>query len=492
MKDHYGNKVIYSFAALLIINLLQFLLVPIISIGLGVEVYGIWSQIQAAVNFLLPLALLSLPEAFTRFTAAEKDKSVVATNYYTVLFTVVTVGVVIALIFYLLAPIISETFIKTEFSTIRLFQTASFLIIAQTINKHSLGYFRTFQDEKLYSAILVIQNLVLILAAIILINYNYGLKEIILSLIIVYSVVYILTQVLIIKDIGFKLPDIRILKPLLLFSLPLLPMGFFNIINNISDRYIIGYYLPVMEVAKYSAGYSLVMVVQFLYAPFFLFLFPKTTNLWESKDFHTMNKVMNYSNKLPLFVAIPVVFASGLLYKEFLLLITGQILDISFLLIPVICVGYIFLFIGEIYAYVLITAKVTNYIMKGYIIASTINIVGNIILVPIIGIIGAALITLLTFFVQMLYFIIKSNKYYKLQLDWKFLWKSIISAVFMIICIYFLKQELWGIDNSILLLIMTIVGALIYILTSFLFGVINKDEILLVKSLILFKLLKNQ
>jgi O-antigen/teichoic acid export membrane protein len=487
MGNHYGKKVIYSFAALLVINLQQFLLVPIISRSLGVEVYGIWSQIQAAVNFLLPLALLSLPDAFTRFTAAKENKNDIANNYYTVLFTILLFSLVIASFFYFMAPVISNTFIKTKLTTIHLVQIASFLIIVQAVNKHSLGYFRTFQNEKPYSVLLISQNLVLILIVLLLVNFNYGLREIIISIIVVYGFVYIITQFIIIKKIGICLPDFRILKPLLLFSLPLLPIGFFSVINNISDRYVIGYFLPVTEVAKYSASYSLAMTVQFFYAPFFLFLFPKITSLWESKEFHTMNKVINYSNKLPLLVTIPVVFASGILCKEFLLLITGQYLNVSFLLIPVICIGYVFLYVGEYYAYILSMVKVTKYIMFGFMIASIVNIVCNILLVPIMGILGASAVTMLTFFVQMLYFIFKSGKYYKLHLKWDFLWKSILSGLIMGACIYFLKQALQGFSNEIILFILVPSGAVIYLLSSFLMGIADKEEIDLVKSLISIK-----
>jgi uncharacterized membrane protein len=54
------------------------ILLPILTKTLGAELYGIWAQMLVTVSLLMPLALLQLGFAMTKFLAAEKDKEKVS------------------------------------------------------------------------------------------------------------------------------------------------------------------------------------------------------------------------------------------------------------------------------------------------------------------------------------------------------------------------------------------------------------------------------
>jgi len=484
MKDHYGKKIIISVGTLLFINIQQFLFLPILSRNLGVEIYGIWSQVITAINLILPVVLFALPITFVRFSAGLKDPDKISSNYYTMLFFIILSSVVWVIIFYFLSPFINSTFIETKKPILNIVRISSLLLIAYSLSQFSSNYFRSFQMEKTYSLFQILQSSGVLLLMIIVIRLGYGLFECILSIIIVYAILFIVSQYIIYKEIGFSIPDLKLLKPFLIFSLPLIPIGLINWVINASDRYVIGYFFQVIEVAKYSAAYTVAMIIQLFYAPFYFLLLPKLTELIESQNFYALNKVIHYSNKLPLLVSIPSIIGFYVLYKEIFSFILGETMDVSNLLIPMISLGYVFYLTGSFYDHILILSKNTKYSLYGNIFAGIINLIGNIILVPLFGIMGAAIMTMLTFLIQMLYFKNISQKYYNIKLNWNFLWKSILAATIMGIFIYVLKPSLQMFGNEITLLVLIPVGAIIYLSVSIFIGVIKKEELILIKSLI--------
>lgn len=487
MNDNYGKKVIISFAAIVLINLQQFILLPVISRSMGIEIYGVWSQINVAINFILPIALFALPQAFVRFSAGQNNNNEISKNYYTIFFIILISSVFFTIIFFLLSPFIKLNFIETEKPILETIKLSSLLIIVYALNQYSSNYFRTFQREKIYSALQIFQTVIVFLLLLLIILYDYGLNEFVLSLVLVYALVFIICQFIIFKEIGISKPDLKMLKPFFLFSIPLIPISLLNWVINLSDRYIIGHFFSVVEVAKYSAAYTLAMVIQLYYAPFYFLLFPKLTELLESKNYSTFNKVIHYSNKLPLLVAIPSIFAFLVLYKDLFKLILGSSVNISIFLLPAISLGYIFYLTGSFYDHILILFKKTKYSLYGNSLAAIINVIGNIILVPIIGIIGAAIVTMITFLMQFIYFLFQSRRYYKIKLDWRFISKSIIASMLMSLCIIILKPFLVNMVTLGSFSVLIFCGVIVYLLLLKFLNVFEKDEIEFIKSLVSIK-----
>ena len=156
--SHYAKKVIISFGAILFINVQQFFLLPILSRNLGVEVYGIWSQIITAVNFILPIILFALPEAFVRFSAGLKDPREISRNYYTMLLFIIISGATWSFVFYVSSSFINSTFIETTKPIDNILQLSSLILIAYSLNKFSTNYFRSSQREKAYSLFQIFQS----------------------------------------------------------------------------------------------------------------------------------------------------------------------------------------------------------------------------------------------------------------------------------------------------------------------------------------------
>ena len=483
-RSHYGRKVLIYSCTTLGLYLLKFLMVPVVARNLGLEAYGIWSQISIAVDFLVPFCLLALPDAFVRFTAHKKDRIEVASNYYTILFAIMAVGLLISLLFFSFSAFISRDFIRTDRPVVSLVQLSALLLFFSCLSQYATNYFRTFQREVMFSFLQLAQAASAIFFTLIFIHWGYGLFQIILVLSLVQLSVFVIAQFFIQREVGWRLPSLKLLRPFLCYSLPLFPFAVLDWLTNVSDRYVIGYFLPITEVAKYSACYTLSLIIVLFYAPFYVLVSPKLVELWENKDDATLKKVLEYSNKFPLILSIPTVFGYAIMYQEILRVIIGRNVEVFYWIIPSICLGYVFYYIGWYHVQVFILVKRTKYTTIGYIIAAFINLTGNIALVPLIGISGAAVSTMVTFLAQMIYYIVRSRKFYDIHLKWDYLWKILASSCIMLLLLILTKPLLLTFGDLGFVLLSIVVGSGTYSICILMMGVFKTEEIKLLKSLL--------
>ena len=110
--------------------------------------------------------------------------------------------------------------------------------------------------------------------------------------------------------------------------------------------------------------------------------------------------------------------------------------------LKILAVGALFFSITQINGTVLNgVGKPKNY-TKIFYIGVVVNLIGNIILIPLIGITGAAIATLLTYMAMFLFSFTELKKFVKVTvpiLDWA---KTLLIGVFSLLFIYFLKNLL--------------------------------------------------
>jgi O-antigen/teichoic acid export membrane protein len=73
--SRFTRQVGYVLIGNVILVLLGFLQLPILTRGLGANLYGTWALINATISLIAPFALLGFTEATVRFLAAETDRS---------------------------------------------------------------------------------------------------------------------------------------------------------------------------------------------------------------------------------------------------------------------------------------------------------------------------------------------------------------------------------------------------------------------------------
>ena len=440
----------------LVVSLGSLILLPILTKNLSLEDYSIWAQIQVTIGFFVPLATLGLASASDVFLAGEKEKEKVSKGFFSIFIIVCFSSLLLSIIFFILSESLAIAIFGGSKSG-HFVKLASSLIFLGGINATMDMFFATFQKIKIRSSLILIETIFQIILIVSVLSAGFGLNGAIISLIIVKIILFIIKLLLVNSQIKIGFPNLMLMRDYLIFSMPLIPAILSTWTYNLSDRYIIGYFLDIGNVGIYSASYGLGNMVSLFYGPISIIFLPTLSKLYRDKKNDEIISHFNNLSKLYLMLAIPSMFGLSILSKKLLIALTTSDFTDGFVVIPIIAMGTILFNYGSINANILILHKQTKKFALITLFSAIINLILNIVLVPMVGIIGAAFATLMTF---VFYFIMNgmlSFKLLNLNIDFKFIFKSIISSAVMGYCILLLNPI-----GAINIIISIGVGALIY------------------------------
>lgn len=462
----------------LIVSLSGLILLPILTKNLSIEEYGIWVQIAVTIGFLVPLTTLALSTAGHRFLSGEKDKKVVGKGFNSIFAVVFLISFIVSvLIFVFSRPLSIALFGGTEAKYF--IKLSASLILLGGMNSVALQCFLTFQQVKKYSAILILETLLQILLISCFLLSGFGLFGAIISLLILRGIMLILESLLIIPQIGVSLPSYSLIKKYLIFSVPLVPSILCYWIYTASDRYVVGYFLGMASVGVYSASYNIGSVVSLFYGSLSIILLPTLSKLYEENKIKEITTHLKYLSKLYFMLAIPSAFGLTVLSKALLITLTTSEFISGFIIIPIIALATIFFNLGSINANVLILYKKTRTFGLITIVSASINLILNIVLVPVMEISGAAIATLITFIFYLAANSMLSFKRLSYDIDLKFISKSIISSIPMAFLVW--KLNPYGAVN---ILIAVGIATAIYFGVLILLRGFTKDEYAFLKSML--------
>ncbi|MFL2578869.1 MAG: oligosaccharide flippase family protein [Parvicellaceae bacterium] len=277
----------------------------------------------------------------------------------------------------------------------------------------SLSYFQIRGDAIHYNIIFILrQALPYVLTVLYLIFFSGG--------IISFGIIHLVVVVPLAVYLVFRRHFITLswelfyetIKSSLSFSIPFIPAMISVLLLGFSDRFLIKYYFSDVEVANYTIAYT----VGTIYAAFFL----ATNKMWqkyilEGLKLQKIDEIKSAAKKYLLLVVLVGVII--VLLKTFLVNILSNssyfvILDI----IPTILLGMFFYFLYTVMSNIPFFHKNTYLMALPAFIAAGLNIVLNVIMLPIYGYKIAALTTLISYFIEFLVIYIICLKKYKINL----------------------------------------------------------------------------
>ena len=457
-------------------NLGSFFLLPVITKALGSYDYGIWAQISITVSLLSPLALLGLSMAVIRFLSSEKDKEKIREGFFSIIFFVFFTGLLVSIAIFLLSDFLAASAFK-DTHTSGYIKMGAFLIFLSAIDQISTYYFRVSRQTETFAALTLFHTfgqLILILSFLLL---GYGLFGVIAAVIIVQVLLFIISISKIISQVGFKIPRFSQIGEYLKYSAPLTPNTLIRWITDSSDRYMVTYFLGLSQVGIYSASYAIGNLIHLFITPIQLILFPELSRLFDEGKIDEVKVYLGYSMKYFLLIAIPAVFGLSSLAKPMLKIFTTQEFVSGSTVIPFIALSGLLSGIFQIVINITHLVKKTKLNLFIHVFAALLNIVLNVLLIPSIGIVGAAIATLISYALMVIICILISFKHIQFNLNFGFILKSIMASSIMSGVIFCLNPyNIMGFFVSVLL------GAFVYFAIMILIKGISGHELNLVKS----------
>ncbi len=450
---------------------LGFVLVPFYTNVFSPEEFGIQSYIYAFLAFSNIVYIYGMDAAFMKFaTVDERDKKKVFSTGY----IFVTISTVIFSLILLLAHVwIADATDLSAYSNIFLFvigilffDTATLIPFSQLRLERKASKFATIKILNIL--INVAMNFILILM------YDYGIEAIFISNLVASLFSFIVLLPDIFQSIEYSI-DKKYLKKMLYFGLTYLPASVASMIVQIVDVPIIRELTDEATLGIYRANYKLgifmmLFVSMFHYAwqPFFL------TNAKEENAKKIFSKVLSLFLIFASFMwVILSLFIDDVARFEFLpgRTFIGKEYLVGIYIVPIILLAYIFhgLYINFI-AGIYLEEK-TKYLPAITGLGAILNVVSNLILVPIWGILGGALSTLFSYIFMSAGIFYVSQKFYKIEYEYAIIIK-VLSIIFVLSLIYYYFTFTSGLTLQIKLAILGIYFALLFILQ-----IIKKNDI---------------
>ncbi len=358
--------------------------------------------------------------------------------------------------------------------------TLLFLIegIFQTMISTLNGTFQSFEKGKYQGIGGILLNVLLFIFILLCIFTDLGLLGITMAYIVANLIGFVFEYYMLNKHImkpRFEF-DKPFCKNLILSGLPFAITGILVSIYYSIDVAMLDNFVGNYATGIYNAAYKLISVLTLFYGIYVAVVYPVMSKFFE-KDKKLLIISYEKSIKYLMLIMIPLAVSTMYYSSDIIQLIFGH--EFSQASIPLsILIWTVCLLLVNGPGNTLLTASHKEVsVSKIYAIAAIFNIVLNLILIPYLSFVGAAITTLLS---DILIFIIqkyvihktceKPNK--KLYFD---LSKIIIGSLILGIAFYLLKLNMW---------VAIPVGIIIYFLTVYLLNIFDDDDKYIIKEIL--------
>ena len=430
---------------------ITFLLLPYYTNVFSPNEYGMVSLAYAFIGFLIIIYRYGMDTALMKFSVQKTgpERGLYISNIFII--QIIT-AIIFSGLLYLLRNSISEVLLGINRP--RWMVYISLILFLDLFWNLPLLLLRS-QNKPISFISISLINVVLTMGFnIYFISYlNLGVEGVLISNCISSFIVFFLCIPYLWKNIKFNHFDKGILLKLIKFSIPFLPAGIFTMVMELSDRYIIDFYMTTSDVGIYSAGkkigtLGLVVVMAFNmgWTPYFLRRI-KTPNA--KKDFAEITSLFLFI--LGLFCLSISLFIPELMAVSF----NGKyIISQDFWtcksIVSSILLGYYFFGLYVVQLPGVYAVGKTSFVPLFRFFGASGIIISGLMLTPSFGLIGLSYAVVLSYFLMSVSVYVFNQKFYKIKYKFssifypisfliisQFNWESILLR-FLILCTYLL------------------------------------------------------
>lgn len=390
-----SNTLVYGLA-MAAERLLSFFLLPILAKAISPAEYAIWAQSIVVAGVLTPVVLMGFQTALVKYfplwepTPQRRDSILLA------MFAAILVA--------LLAASASSTSLAGSASEL-VYGKAEYapyipllaaLLVSEALFEFLLGILRATNRIRLIALYILLKGAWRI-GTFLAVLYGTGgdLHKAFLAFVLVQVLFVALMyakDVPIARIFGSGLTDGRAhWGEVLSFSLPLVPLAIMTGLTNFTDRFFLTHLFGLEEVAAYAAAFSLAAVAAFFYSVLGFTLFPALAQRWAQGRRDEAAAMVERVLQVYLICLLPFIAGMAVVGQDVMILLTTKAYaapQTVFLLLA--CnVGLFGLY--QIAFYVVLLSQGGMRSLGLMVLAASVNALLNALLVPGMGMIGAAL-----------------------------------------------------------------------------------------------------
>lgn len=335
--------------------------------------------------------------------------------------------------------------------------------VFSTFSRLFLSYLQADKQSRKYSFLSVsIHSTILIVSIILMIlltkekYYGRIYTQVIINIVLALFFIYSLYKI---SKFNF---NIKYVKDLLKFGLPLIPHALSGIILVYFDRIIINQLLGAEKTGLYSFAYNVGMIMQIFILAMNRAWQPMFYEYYSKNKFKSITNIAKKYSTIVYYIAIILI----LFTREIVQIISTKEYNESMPIIPIIILSYLFLFLYTIYANYSFYYKKSGAISLATVIATIVNIILNYIFIPKYGYVSAAYTTLVSYILLFLFHFLVTKYYLNAKELIKF--SMLMNKFFLVIfVVFYVLLEYHYLQNKILIygskILILIVMSLIFL-----------------------------
>jgi O-antigen/teichoic acid export membrane protein len=461
--------------------LAAFITVPIYTRLFPPSEYGNYILATAVTEFLILATITGFGQAAVRFFSSYQLKAGLP-GYFAVLFSsigaiVFCVTIIAAGILILIRPWISSELYPLLWAAIGLFIATAFYSTLMDIlrGEEKSSWYTTFSICSAYAGIIF--GLIFVLV------FKMDISGLIWGqalgyLLPVIPLIWLTTRSIKISTKSVNRSDY---KQVWSFALPFTIGNTAHWTLNFSDRYFVEAFRSSFEVGLYSVANKISWrTIQLLVYLFYLVPAPIISRTWEERGREASEEALTTFTRMFFLIIIPAVVGLSVIAAPLMRLLADEAYYGGYPAIWLVACGSMALGLADLGSTGCMLTKRTKLIARNQVIAACANLIINLLLIPVIGFMGAAISTMLSFIFLALLQSFTSSRYLTWRWPLRSLGRVLVASAMMAGGVILIQMNirsdttLWLATN---LIVSIVFGALIYGLALIALGEFPKHQL---------------
>tara|TARA_B100001250_G_scaffold235506_1_gene202302 strand:- start:1621 stop:3129 length:1509 start_codon:yes stop_codon:yes gene_type:complete len=470
-----------TFVGMLYGNINRYLYTAILARWVGIEFLGIYSLANAIMIIIEMISKMGLETGVMRFVSRldiETQKKEIKLVIQSALKMAIIFSLILSILLILFSSLLVQLFNGSYLFKITL------IVFACSIPFNVLTLISAFSTQgfKLLKYKVIITQLFnpSVLLITMLLTFNLISKEMAIILPIpitgiagCFAMFFILKKLVVINMQSIIKSKFN--NNLLKYSIPLMLVSILQVLMHWMDILMLGYFTDTTTVGLYHPAARTAGLLQALLLSFLSIYAPTISELDSKKQYIEMEKIYKLVTRLLLTFSIPISTILILFPTKVLLIFGPEYMTSSTVLILLTLAAFFQTIFGPA-GPLLSMSGYTNIVFINSLIAFVLNFILNFILIPNFGLIGAALSTLISMVLLGIARTIEVKIIFNFSFLSRSLLKPIISAIFLISIILFIRPFILSYHTLITLLISLFLTLFVYTIFLFLLKLEPEDK----------------
>lgn len=368
-------------------NVLRFIIVPFYTYYLTTEEYGVVDTLTTTITLLMPFVVLAIQEAVLRFALDAKTNKVSVLKNSLIVYLLGSIAFLVSYFVFVHIKIFEGLWLL--FYIILLIN----ILYAILLNfARGSGHSIAFMIGGIVNTLFMLISNVVFLSA-----FHLGVKGYLYALILGHSAGIIYMLFIVIKNYSFAdgSTDRKLLKEMLKYSIPLIPTAAMWWIMSVSDRYVMNLYLGPSATGIYAVANKIPTIISMLYA-----IFQQAWQISAVDEIDSSDRDAFYGRIYDaffrgLFIASAITI---LIIKPLVITLVSDAYSTSWMYAPFLIISAVFSSMAGFLGVNYVASKKTSGALTTSALGAVLNTVLNFLLIPIFGIQGAVIATLLGYY----------------------------------------------------------------------------------------------